>query len=116
MSSSESVVPESDSSSCGETASLLDRLRSPPPSVLSRKRQIPSNPPKGLKRGKGVTASKPQNVTATTRVREFPVQCLSVVSNKLRLEVRRQNWHGKTRQVCLHPPTLLQGGGQSGKS
>ena len=83
MSSSESVVPESDSSSCGETASLLDRLRSHLPSLLSRKRQTPSKPPKGLKRGKGATASEPQNVTATTRVREFPDQCLSVVSNKL---------------------------------
>ena len=30
-------------------------------------------------------------------------------------EVQRQNWHGKTRQVCLHHPTRLQGGGLSGK-
>ena len=35
-----------------EVASILSRLRSPPPSDLSRKIKISSNPPKGTKKGK----------------------------------------------------------------
>ena len=41
-------------SSSESSVSLLDRLRSPEPSVLSRKRKLRQNlPPSGRKRGKG---------------------------------------------------------------
>ena len=46
------------SSSDRTVVSLLQWLKSPEPSELSRKRRVISNkPPVGLKRGKGVTAS-----------------------------------------------------------
>ena len=41
-----------------------------------------SNPPKGLKKSKGDVASEP-SVAATTRVKEFPGERLSVVCGKL---------------------------------
>ena len=106
MSSSESVVPESDSSSSDVTAStslrVLDRLRSPPLSELSRKRKAPSNPPIGLKRGKGTTASEPQSVTAAARLREFPNQHLSVSLGKLFCDACREPLSLKKSVVALH--------------
>ena len=53
-------------------ASILNRLRSPTPSDLSRKRKVASNPPKGAKKGKGNVSSEPLNVSIADRVREFP--------------------------------------------
>ena len=47
-----------------------------------RKRRLKSNPPKGLKRGKGAVAVQP-SIHPTTRIREFPNENLSVVANKL---------------------------------
>ena len=102
MSSSESVVTESDSSSSDVTISLLDRLRSPPLSELSRKRKTPSNPPKGLKRGKGTTASEPQSITAAARLREFPNQHLSVCLGKLLCDACREPLSLKKSVVALH--------------
>ena len=61
-----------------------------------KKRRTPS---KGLKRGKGATASEPQNITATTRVREFPDQCLS---NKLFCDVCREPLSHKKSVISLH--------------
>ena len=55
-----------------EVASIVSRLRSPTPSDLSRKRKVPSNPPKGTKKGKGNVSSEPLNVSIADRVREFP--------------------------------------------
>ena len=53
--------------------SLLERLTSPEPSELSRKRRVISNkPPVGLKRGKGATASSPKSVSPMDRVKSYP--------------------------------------------
>lgn len=65
--------------SSSEQFSLLERLKRPKASELSRKRKIPCNPPKGLKKGKGIVSAEPQKVTASSRVSEFPNQNLSVV-------------------------------------
>ena len=55
-----------------EVASILSKLRSPAPSDLSRKGKISSNPPKGMKKGKGRASSEPSNVSPSDRVRGFP--------------------------------------------
>lgn len=104
LSSSESVAPESDSTSSDATAcaSLLDRLRSPPLSELSRKRKTPSNPPRGLKRGLGTTTSEPQSVTAAARLREFPNQHLSVSLGKLFCDACREPLSLKKSVIALH--------------
>ena len=55
-----------------KVASILNRLRSPIPSELSRKRKVASNPPKGSKKGKGNVSCELLNVFIEGRVREFP--------------------------------------------
>ena len=55
--------------------SFWTRLKSPTLSDLARKRKLasnPANPPKGMKRGKGAVSHKPQSVTLSQRMREFP--------------------------------------------
>ena len=51
--------------------SLLDQLKCPTASELSRKRKIHSNPPtKGLKKGKGAVADEPHTVIPDMRLGE----------------------------------------------
>ena len=53
--------------------SLLDRLKSPEPSHLARKRTITSNtPPVGKKGGKGATAGDLKSVSPAERVKGVP--------------------------------------------
>ena len=42
-----------------------------------------SQPPKGMKRGKGAVSHEPQSVTPSQRMREFPGENVSVLSGKL---------------------------------
>lgn len=58
--------------------SLLDVLKAPQASDLTRKRKIGSNPPVGQKRSRGQGSSEPKSVSAKDRVNEFPDECLTV--------------------------------------
>ena len=70
-------------SSSESSVSLLDRLRSPEPSVLSRKRKLRQNlPPSGRKRGKGRVVTNPKSITPAERVRSYPNEHFSVNANK----------------------------------
>ncbi len=63
--------------------SLLDRLKSPEPSHLARKRTITGNmPPVGKKRGKGATAGDPKSVSPAERVKAYPNEPLTVSNKK----------------------------------
>ena len=99
-------MAESSSSSTTEHSeeppSLLDRLRSPTPSDLARKRRIPCNPPKGTKKGRGTVASEPQNVSPHDRVKQFPDDHLGVVSGKLFCIACRENLSLKKSVVTMH--------------
>ena len=55
------------------TVSLLSRLAD-----LARKRKVKTNPPKGIKKGKGVVAADPKNVFAADRVKSYPDEYLIV--------------------------------------
>ena len=59
-----------DASSQPEVVSLLDRLRSPTPSDLARKRKVQSNPPVGMKRSNKGSNSVfvPKSITPYDRV------------------------------------------------
>ena len=59
--------------------SLLDVLKAPQASNLTRKRKIDSNPPVGQKRSRGQGSSEPKSVSAKDRVNEFPDECLPVI-------------------------------------
>ena len=63
---------------------LLDRLRSPTPADLSRKRHLRQNPPpKGVKMGKGKEKADPKRVSACERVKSYPNEEFIVRSSKL---------------------------------
>lgn len=71
--------------------SLLDVLKAPQPSELTRKRKVASNPPIGQKAARGQGSSEPKSVTAKDRLREFPGECLSVkIGGKLFCEACRE--------------------------
>ena len=60
--------------------SLLDPLKSPTTSNLSRNRKVLCNPPSGKKRSSGSFAQKDPNVPPSARVKEFPNEELTVNS------------------------------------
>ena len=92
--SSDSLQPVTTSATDGEVTeielssdslqpvlSVLDHLKSPTASDLSRKRKIPCNPPKGMTNCNSIVASEPVKVCPSDRVKECPNQRLSVVSD-----------------------------------
>ena len=75
---------ESLQSGCPTVTSLLDRLRSPTPADLSRKRHLRQNPPpKGVKTGKGKEKGDPKCISACERVKSYPNEEFIVRSSKL---------------------------------
>ena len=76
---------ESSVSEGSSVLSLLDKLRSPVPSELARKRKVSTNPPligqKRLKGGSACTVFK--SVSPQDRVREFADDSLCVSAGKL---------------------------------
>ena len=70
---SDSALSTDEASTCTVSVSILERLRSPPPSDLARKRKVQSNPPKGRKRSKSCgSAFAPKSVTPYDRVKQYP--------------------------------------------
>ena len=70
--------------SSSSIVSLLDRLKSPMPADISRKRQTKTNPPPiGKRQCRGNTASDPRSVEPSKRVQEFPNELLKVSGGKL---------------------------------
>lgn len=103
----EEIEPEAEAlgstSSCSavDVPSLLSRLRCPAPSDLSRKRNLKTNPPKGVKRGKGAVTVQP-SIHPTTRIREFPNENLSVVAKKLFCDACREPVSVKKSVLLQH--------------
>ena len=66
----EEIEPDDSTSSCSTVSvlSLLSRLKSPTPSDLSLK----TNPPKGMKHGKGVVTAEPS--IHPTNHKSFPMK------------------------------------------
>ena len=82
-------------------SSLLDRLKSPTVSDLSRKTKVQTNPPRGTKRGKGAVAAEP-SVSPSDRIREFPDEQLSTVLSKLFCNACRENVSVKKSVIIQH--------------
>ena len=95
---------ESVQSVTSSVSSLLDRLRSPAPSVLTRKRLLKQNPPpKGVKRGKGKDKGDPKNITASERVKSsYPDEEFSVSNTKLFCRARREELATKKSSIESH--------------
>ena len=75
-----------DTSSCSavDVPSLLSRLRCPAPSDLSRKRKLKSNPPKGVKHGKGAVTVQ-HSIHPTTRIQLEKIYLMKSESFELKL-------------------------------
>ena len=83
--------------------SLLNRLKSPEPSKLCRKRKAASNAPNRQKRrSTGSTSSEPKTVQPLQRVRQFSSEPLSVRKNKLFCEACREELSLKTSVLHNH--------------
>ena len=61
--------------------SILDALKAPTCTELTRKRKIDCNPPpKGKRRARGEGSSEPKTISPRQRVDQFPDQCLAVTA------------------------------------
>lgn len=100
-------VDTSLTSDSGRITSLLDRLSSPQPSHLARKRKITTNPPPiGKKRGKGYTANDPKSVSPAERVKAYPNEPLTVSNKKLFCSGCREQLSLKKSSIELHIKSL----------
>ena len=104
-------VPRTPSSSSSSTISdssttaksLMDSLRTPTASELSRKRKIDCNkPPKGKKRSRGTCSSDPKFITPEQRVKQHPKECFSVSNKKLFCLACREELSVKSSMVIGH--------------
>ena len=92
-----------DSEGTDSALSLLQRLRSPLPSELARKRAIKTNPPVGAKRGKGRCSATPKTVSVGDRLKAYPEENFVSSNNRLFCSACRE-------VVALKKKTLLKAG------
>ena len=93
----------STSSNCSRCVhSVLDRLRSPQRSEISRKRSVKTNPPAGKCQCKGRSASDPKGVEPRKRVQDFPNEMLKVSAGVLFCEACREELGLKKSIVQNH--------------
>ena len=77
--------------SSSTVVSLLERLKAPNKSELTRKRKIFTNPREhGMRKKRPSCFSNPKSVTPSQRVKEFPNECLTVSARTLFCEACRQ--------------------------
>ncbi len=87
----------------GRAASLLDKLRAPLRSELSRKRKVEKPKTANKKHKAGVAnTTDPKSVTPATRIKEFPNECLAVRSGKLFCTACREELALKKSTVKNH--------------
>ena len=100
--------PDSDSSvdtsgTQDASLSLLDKLRAPKASELSRKRKVQVNPSVGKRRHlPGGSHTDPKSVTPSQRVREFPTEHLTVSVGKLFCTACREELGLKRSVIQAH--------------
>ena len=81
---------------------MLNYLKSPQASTLARKRKIAANPPKGMKRSKGVTINDPKSVCPSDRVKAYPNEPFSVSNKKLFCLSCREELPLKKSSIDIH--------------
>ncbi len=75
------VTESMDGDNPTSSKSILEVLKTPQASDLTRKRKVDCNPPVGRKRSRGQGSSEPKSVTPKDRVNDFPGECLTVSGN-----------------------------------
>ena len=97
-----------------EIVSVLDKLRCPASSELSRKRKIPLNPPPtGAKRSMGKTVDEPKTITASARLKEFPNEHLRVNNKNLFCSACREILSLKKSVINLHIKSVKHANGKA---
>ena len=85
------------------TILLLDRLKSPTPSDLARKRKVHCNPPTGKRRSSGRHGMKEPEIKSSQRVSEFPNEELTVSTlGRLFCKACRETLSVKRSTVANH--------------
>ena len=92
----------SDTQSTSAPLSLLDRLKAPKKSELTRKRKVFLNPHDGKRRKHQSSSSHPKSVSPMQRVREYANECLTVSAGKLFCEACREEVGLKCNIVKNH--------------
>ena len=108
-SSSSSSSCSTDTENSSTTVSILDRLKAPRLSILTRKWKIDTNPPKGVRRARGEGANEPKTVSASQRVSEFPKECLTVSMKKLFCTACREELSIRKNVIVLSQACKGQG-------
>lgn len=85
-----------------KVVSLLDRPKSPSPSILSRKRRVHCKPPRGGKKSVGGSKSDPKAVTPLQRVHEFNDEQPTVSACRLFCKACRETLSTKHSIVHNH--------------
>ena len=89
-------------SNSSSVRSLFESLRSPAPSALARKRQLRTNPPSGLKKGKGTAKGDPKRISPSDRLREYQHENLTVSNRKLFCSACREELSTKKSSLESH--------------
>ena len=82
-STSTSTSTTSSEAQASSPQSLLDVLKAPPRSSLSRKRTIARNPPRGKRISRGSSTNDPKSVKPAQRVKEYQDESFTVSNCKL---------------------------------
>ena len=100
--SATSSTCHTDSEGTDSALSLLQRLRSPLPSELARKRAIKTNPPVGAKRGKGRCSATPKTVSVGDSLKAYPEENFVSSNNRLFCSACREVVVLKKSVIELH--------------
>ena len=82
--------------------SMLDYLKQPQASTLSRRRKIATNPPKGTKRSIGVKTNDLKSVSPSDRVKSYPNELLTVSNKKPFCSSCREELSLKKSSIDVH--------------
>jgi len=80
--STTSVESTSSDTTVTSARSLLEILKAPQASDLTRKRKVDCNPPVGKKRSRGQHSSEPKSISPEDRVKEFPMRAYQYLQTK----------------------------------
>ena len=81
--------------------SILQRLKSPTPD-LARKRKVPTNPPKGVKKSKAQVANEPSFVSISDRIKQFSNESMCNSRGKLFCNACREPLSIKKSVIAQH--------------
>ena len=105
-STSTSTSTTSSEAQTSSAQSLLDVLKAPPRSSLSRKRTIARNPPRGKRKSRGSSTNDPKSVKPAQRVKEYQDEPFTVSNCKLFCMGCREEIYVKKSSIENHLRSL----------